>query len=95
MSFKSLYERVKILNKKEDIPLANKVLYLVEETGEVAVSANVIDGFKNRKVNEDVPQESMDVLINCMLLAAHFDWTYQDMLDYLDKKIKKWENKVG
>lgn len=95
MIFKTLYERIKILNTKEDIPLANKVLYLVEEVGEVSVAANVIDGFKNRKVKEDVPQESMDVLLNCMLLAAHFNWTYENMLEYLEKKIKKWEDKVS
>lgn len=94
MSFRTLYDRIIILNNKEDIPLANKVLYLVEEVGEVSVSANVIDGFKNRKVKEDVPQESMDVLLNCMLLAAHFKWSYDDMLEYLEKKIKKWEDKI-
>lgn len=93
MSFKKLYERVKILNKKEPIPLANKVLYLMEEAGEVSVAANVIDGYKNRKVKEDVPQESMDVVLNCLLLATHFNWTYDDMIIYLDKKLKKWEDK--
>jgi NTP pyrophosphatase (non-canonical NTP hydrolase) len=94
MSFKKLYERVKILNKKEPIPLANKLLYLVEEVGEVAVSANVDDGVKKRKVKETVPQEVMDVALNCFLLASHYDWSYEDMLSYLDKKIKKWEDKL-
>ena len=93
MNFKEVYERIKILNEKEEIPLANKVLYLVEEVGEVAVSANVNDGHKNRKVKEDVPQECMDVMLNCLLLSAHFNWTYDDIMIYLDKKTKKWESK--
>lgn len=94
MSFRTIYDRIKVLNVKEHIPLANKVLYLMEEAGEVSVAANVIDGYKNRKVKEDVPQESMDVILNCFLLASHFDWTYEDMVEYLEKKVKKWEDKL-
>lgn len=86
----------KILTRINQLSNADKessVLSLVEETGEVSQALNVERGTKTRKLKETVPQETCDVILCCFELLTKYDLIESEIEKYLEKKLKKWENK--
>ena len=93
--FSEIIDRMRRVAQVEDMPISGIFMYLAEEVGEVAVSINVQNGHKRRKVKETYQEECVDVMLNTLRLILHDgQWTKDDILDYMNKKLIVWENKI-
>jgi NTP pyrophosphatase (non-canonical NTP hydrolase) len=94
IKFSSIVERIAKLCDVDPTPNANKLAYMMEEVGEVALSLNVEQGFKKREVKESSEQESCDVILAALwIILQNKDWDKERILSYIDTKLRKWEKK--
>lgn len=94
MSFKNLYWRIKDCSLKDDATKAEIMLYINEESGEISRALSQEIGIKPADIKETVPQECCDLLISTLALIARYNWSIDDIKEYMDKKLQKYENNV-
>ena len=89
---RSLVEQVKTVDP--GYSLTRSYFCMSEEVGEVATALNVELGGKQREVKETSAQEVIDVILCCIEYLTLSGWSDQDIDDYMNKKIEKWEKRV-
>ncbi len=74
-------------------PVENRMLDLVDEIGEVAKEINKMSqyGTKEPKFREEIRTEIGDAFYSLITVANYYD---VDMLDSLDKVIKKYKKRI-
>lgn len=72
----------------------NSFCALVEETGEVATTLNVNDGWKKRVLKEDTKDECIDVVFTALELFYMTGGTDEFLKEYLQHKINKRKKKL-
>ena len=92
---KELYNRISECSKKDKASLEGFALYIAEESGEVSRRLNEDKDLKPKKSTETVPQECCDVIVAAVGLINKYNWSYEDMLSYLEKKTQKYERHMS
>ena len=94
MNFEELYKRIQRCSAGDIAHTPEMLSYIVEEVGEVALALAVEGRLKNKELKETTPQECCDVINSTLGLVARYGWSMDDILTYMDKKLKKWEKRV-
>lgn len=95
MKFEKLIDRIKICTDQDPASDNERLLYIVEEVGEVATCLAVNSGFKNKVLKESTEEECCDVVITALgLLLRNEDWDSERVLKTISKKLEKWEKRV-
>lgn len=92
---KKMYNRLRKCTKVDKGNIEDFILYLTEETGEISRSYLEHKKLKPGKSSETVPQEACDAIICAMGLIQKYNWEYGEMLEYLDKKLQKYEKRMN
>ena len=94
------FKRIKRLSElDEDVPFANKMIKLSEETGETAQATLRYLGSKNVSASagdtkEDVLEELCDVLNVTVDMINSLGFSSRDVKAMFDLKLDKWEAKT-
>ena len=98
MKIKKLIKNILKLSSRHRWPLANRMIKLTEECGELAEAVNKHDGFlPHKELKEPVEGEVADVIITAIdvLRKAYQDKSEKEVMallaDQIEKKSAKWE----
>ncbi len=102
MKFKETLERIKYLTEEQlKSPTENTgtiIMHLLEELGEFSTAVCIEDGsdVKAYKVlDETSDKEAIDMLICVLSLYFNRGGNTDEILDYMNKKLDKWEKNIG
>ncbi len=88
MDIDTILKRIKRLTKADKDSTLRSI---VEEVGEQALALAVEKQTKHRVLTESVPEETIDIILCCLEMLNHYDWTEAEIKNYAEKKLKKWE----
>jgi len=94
---KDIYKKIKSLSDRDVADAEGLTLKAMEELGELVQALLHENGYKaNEKtpeaIRENQLEEGCDVIICIMGVLVKKGFTYQQILDMLNKKTDKWEN---
>lgn len=94
-----LYREIQALNKLDKATHAERLGKLYEESGELATEINKTNGRKghndsDKKIRKNVIEEAADVIQNVFSITDGFDITYEELVEAMEQKNKKWERKL-
>jgi NTP pyrophosphatase (non-canonical NTP hydrolase) len=96
---KELYQQIKELNKLDKATHAERLGKLFEESGELATEVNKTNGRKktsdsDKQIKQNVIEEAADVIQNVFSIVDGFGIEYEEIVDAMKLKNKKWEKKL-
>ena len=93
---RKLIERIRVLALKDpSYPYFTE--YLVEEVGELSTAIAQEKGLKQSKsLTETTEEEAIDVInVALAIILRNPKWGWDEIKDYMDKKVSRWEKRVG
>lgn len=96
---KEIFNEIQELNKVHKTTIKKGLCKLFEEVGELAQSSNKLIGLKRhnqtlKEIQEEIAEESADTIQNIFSLCDAAGVSYEEVFDMLQKKNKKWEQKI-
>ncbi len=96
---KKIYEQVIKLNSVDNVSTAERLCKLFEEVGEMAQAVNKIIGRKRHnqtpdEIKIDIAEEAADTIQNVFSVCDSCGIKYEEIVEMLKTKNKKWENKL-
>lgn len=85
-------KRIQSLAKRAKIQ--DPLLGMVEEVGEVAQAINVEKHGKNKKLDESIAEECVDVLISSLELFFDHSGDFDLLFRQMKRKIDRWESRL-
>jgi len=97
---KKIYKEVQDINKLDPATHAERLGKLFEEAGELATEVNKTNGRKkhkntNEEIKNNIKEEAADVIQNVFSIIDGFGIEYQEIVDQIKKKNKKWKSKIS
>lgn len=93
-----LYKDIKRIDSKHHRGIARKLGKITEELGELFSGVYSFLGWKRNKKNkteselkENILEEGADVIQNVFCVLSHFGFTYEQVIEELDRKNKVFE----
>lgn len=91
-----IYEKIQELSKRDTADAKGLTLKSMEELGELVQALLQLDGYKpnNKKPYEirmNLLEEPCDVIICMFGVLDKLGFTYEQIINMLDKKSQKWE----
>jgi len=92
-------ERIGVYNKS--LPMANRVIKLSEETGELSqaclrfINSKNVSKSAGMNAREEMLEEACDVVNVAIDIINNLGFTDKEVADMFTKKMKKWEDKFN